>query len=127
MSARLLFLGTPEDQSYLPRLKPLVGGASVVVSLAPISTWVEVKLYCEKRQLTGVLSTSRKLLELLSGDSSASLDSYAGSYFKRDGIEVVFLDPLPQLVSLPYGSFVTARYVSKLVEPSKWNQWPAFS
>ena len=126
-SAKLLFLGTPEDQAYLPRLKPLVGGAAVFVSLAPISTWIEVQMYCQKREITGVITTSRKLLEILSGDSSASLDSYAGSYFKRGGIEIVFLDPLPQLVSLPYGAFVTSRYVSKLITPEKWNKWPDFS
>ena len=127
MSPKLLFLGTPEDQPYLPRLKPLVGEAEVFVSLAPITMWTELEIYCNKRNVTGVLSTSRKLLQILSGDDSASLDSYAGSYFKRAGIEVVFLDPLPQLVSLPYGAFVTARYCSKLTRPQVWNQWPAFT
>jgi len=123
----LLFLGNAEDQPYLPRLKPLVGAATVFVNLAPILTWAEVKLYCTKKNITGVLSTSRKLLEILSGDSKASLDSYAGSYFLRDGIEVIFLDPLPQLISLPYGSFVTRRYISKLAAPELWNTWPDFT
>ena len=122
----LLFLGNAEDQNYLPRLKPHVGGASVYVNLSPILTWAEVSIYCKKRNITGVLSTSKKLLELLSGDPKASLDSYAGSYFQRDSIEVVFLDPLPQLVSLPYGPFVTARYVSKLGRPQQWTEYPKF-
>ena len=42
----LLFLGNAEDQNYLPRLKPHVGGASVYVNLSPILTWAEVSIYC---------------------------------------------------------------------------------
>ena len=127
MSAPILrFMGNQEDVPYLPRLKSLVGGATVFVTVSPILTWAEVSLYCRKNNITGVLSTNRKLLEILSGDSKARLDSYAGSYFQRDGIEVVFLDPLPQLVSLPYGAFVTRRYISKLAAPTTWNQYGDF-
>lgn len=127
MSANLLFKGTFEDKPYLPRLKPLVGTSSVFISLDPVITWAEVRIYCTSRNITGIVSTSKKLLELLSGDDKASIDSYAGSYFKRDGIEVVFVDPLPQLVSLPYGAFVTSRYISKLCYPDRWNKYPAFT
>jgi DNA polymerase I-like protein with 3'-5' exonuclease and polymerase domains len=126
-SPKLLFLGTEEDRSYLPRLKPLVGTASVSLNLSPISTWTEIQLYCSKKQITGILSTSRKLLEILTQDSKASIDNYAGSYFSRNGIEIVFLHPLAQLVSVPYGPFLAARYCSKLCFPENWKQWPEFS
>ena len=122
----LLFLGNPEDQPYLPRLKGLVGGATVFVNLAPISTWAEVSLYCQKKNITGIFTDNLKLLQLLSGDPKANIDSYAGSYFRRDNIEVVFVDPLPQLVSVPYGAFVTQRYISKLARPQSWNKYPQF-
>jgi len=128
MTAPILrFMGNAEDVPYLPRLKSLVGGATVFVSTTPILTWAEVSLYCRKNNITGILSTNRKLLEILSHDPKASLDSYAGSYFQRDGIEVVFLDPLPQLVSLPYGAFVTRRYISKLATPELWNTYSPFT
>ncbi len=118
----LLFLGTHEDVPYLPRLKPLVGGASVAISTAAISTWVEVKILCEKKGITGIISTSLTLLKKLTflENQSPSIDNYAGSLFKRDGIEILFVDPLPQLVSVSYGSFVTGHYISKLVDPGRW-------
>lgn len=124
---RILFVGTEEDKYYLQRLKPLVGTAQVTVRLAPVTLWTEISFYCKKNGFTGILSTSTKLLSILSGDPKPSLDSYAGSYFKRDNLEVVFLDPLPQLVSVPYGPFVTSRYCSKLCEPWKWNTYQEFS
>jgi len=127
MSAKLLFLGTPEDQPYLPRLKRLCNTSSVMAALTPISTWYEVKAFCTKSNISGVLSDSVKLLKILTQDDSAKIDEYAGSYFRRDNIEVVFIDPLPQLVSLPYGEFVARRYISKLTDPDTWNRYPAFS
>ena len=92
-AATLLFLGTPQDIPYLPRLKALVGGASVYVLTAPITTWAEVSVYCKKRNITGVFSTSRTLLQKLTWEEKVSVDDYAGSYFRRDDIEVVFVDP----------------------------------
>lgn len=128
MAAPILrFMGNQEDVPYLPRLKALVGGATVFVTVNPILTWAEVSLYCKKNNITGIISTNRKLLELLSGDPKATLNDYAGSYFKRDDIEVVFLDPLPQLVSVPYGAFITRRYISKLATPDTWHKYEPFS
>lgn len=128
MSSTLLFVGTPEDQPYLPRLKPLVGGASVFVTLpAQILTWTEIEFYAKKKGCTGIISDSPQLLAKILGEPKPSLDSYAGSYFSRSDLEVVFIHPLPQLVSVPYGSFLASRYISKLVSPQSWNSYPAFS
>lgn len=139
----LLFLGTDKypkkeedeewavnegDKSYLPYLKPCIGGKRVFVDLKPISTITEVEMYCKDstRNITGVLSTSIPLLQKLTGRDKVSLDNYAGSYFKRNGIEYVFLDPLKQAVTVPYGKFLLQRYVSKLVAPDKWLHTPEF-
>lgn len=130
MSETLLFLGTHSDKSYLPRLKSLVGTASVFLLCEPISTITEVVMYCKKRNITGVISTNITLLEkLLYWDNSrkhASLSNYAGSYFMRDGIEFVFVDPLDQLVSVSYGAFLTRRYISKLSQPDSWKSATSF-
>lgn len=124
---KILFLGTPEDQAYLPRLKRLCNTSSIMAALTPVSTWAEVSLFCKQRNITGVISDQVSLLRRLAADDAAKIDDYAGSYFYRDGIEIVFVDPLPQLVSLPYGEFVTRRYISKLTAPQEWNSYPAFS
>lgn len=123
----ILFFGTPEDKSYVPRLKPLVGTATVFVLIQPLTVWTELKMYCQQKGITGIASTSLKLLQILSGEQDAKIDDYAGSLFVRDGIEIVFLHPLAQLVSLPYGTFIASRYLSKLVRASQWNTYPKFT
>lgn len=127
----LLFLGTEEDRSYLPKLKSMVGTATVFVKLEQITTLTEIIFYCKKKEITGVLSTSQVLLSKLlaiagNPKASPSLDSYSGSYFTNSGIEFVFLNPLEQLISVPYGAFVTKRLVSKLVSPEIWTEVPKF-
>lgn len=124
----LLFLGTEEDRAYAARLKQMVGACSVYVVLTPISTIAEVLLYCKKRNITGVFSTSKILLhKLLGRDKSASLDNYAGSYFLHGGIEFVIINPLEHLIKVPYGAFLTRRYISKLTAPETWTEVPEFN
>lgn len=131
MQETLLFLGTEYDTTFLPRLKILVGTATVFVSLNPIQTIAEVILYCKKRNITGIITTNTTLLAKLlyreGNRKQPSLDAYAGSYFKRDGIEIVFINPLEQLVSVPYGSFLAHRFISKLTEPASWPRASEFT
>jgi DNA polymerase I-like protein with 3'-5' exonuclease and polymerase domains len=129
--ATLLFLGTEDDREYTPRLKSMVGVATVYVSYMPLTTITEVTMYCKKKGITGVITTSVTLLKLLlnalgNPRSSPSLDSYAGSYFTNSGIEFVFIHPLEHLSSVSYALFITKRFISKLTEPETWNESPAF-
>lgn len=128
MSATLLYVLSPDDKPYLPRLKSLVGTASVfLLEDTDLLTWAQVSIYAKKKNCTGIFSSSRKLLsKVVFDDDKPTLDSYAGSYFLKDGLEVVFIDPLAQLVSVPYGSFIASRYISKLCYPERWNKWDAF-
>lgn len=118
----ILFLGTEEDREHLPRIKPFFKGKKVFVDLRPVSTFAEVEIYARhpNRQITGVLSTSPSLLKKFASKENPTLDSYAGSYFKRNGIEYVFCDPLEHLVTVPYGKFLIERWASKLVSPEQW-------
>ena len=122
----LLFVGTPDDRSYLAYLKPHIGTERCFVRTEPFSTMYELKQYCAERDITKVLTTSPSLLAKISGREKPSISNFAGSYFKEGGIEFVILDPLEQLVTVPYGKFLTARYVSKLTKPDKWLQAPKF-
>lgn len=126
---KLFFLGTYADKSYLPHLKGMFGTASVSFSIEPISTVAEVVMHCKRKGITGVISTNTTLLQRLSGkdgERKPSLDSFAGSLFKRDGIEFVFINPLEHFVKVPYGKFLARRYISKLVAPEKWPRLPEF-
>lgn len=127
----LLFLGTEADRPYLPHMKQLVGTASVFLLLTPVTTLTEIELYCNKRGITGVLTTNTFVLSKLLATAgniknNPSLDNYAGSYFKYRGIEFIPLQPLEQLQTVPYGKFIARRYISKLTDPDTWSAVPAF-
>lgn len=128
---KLFFLGTAEDASYLPRLKACVGSAQVAYSLEPISTWIEVKKHCESKGITQIFSTSTALLKILlhrqNEKKNPSLDNYAGSIFLRDGFEILFINPLPHLIKVSYGTFLTRHYLTKFTSPNEWPTIGAFS
>lgn len=129
----LLFIGTPEDKaesdpdSYLRILGALKGKARLAVNMQPVITKFQVVELCKAKGYTGVISTSLQLLTLLlstyGNSKKPSINNYAGSYFLYEGIEFVFIDPLKQLVTVPYGKHLTARYISKLTDPNSptWN------
>lgn len=125
----LLFLGTIADKPYLSRLKECVGSATVYVQLDVEYTSLVVR-YCKERSITGVISTDsrllNKLLKLRGCETAGSIDNYSGSIFDLEGVEVLFIDPLDHLISVPYGKFLTKRYVSKLIGASSWIEYPAF-
>lgn len=90
--------------------------------LAPITLWSEVLMQVQNKKCTAVISTSSALLKKLTylENNNPSLDNYAGSLFVRDGIEVLFIDPLKQLITVPYGKFLTKHFISKLLSPTSW-------
>lgn len=121
----LLFWGTLADESYLVLLKGCVGSHTTFLRLDPVTTLTQVTAYCTGKKINKVVSTSVPLLsKLLHWDKKAapSLDDYAGSHFYLPGtdIEVVFLPPMKQLATVPYGKFFISRLVSKLTTPEKW-------
>lgn len=122
----ILFHGTHQDRPYLHYLKTAVKGAKCFVRLNPISTLYEIESYCKSRGITKVLTTSPTLLAKLSQRDSPSIDNFAGSYFKKSSIEYVILDPLAQCVTVPHGTFMLNRYVSKLISPDNWIKAPDF-
>jgi len=125
---RIYFLGTFEDKEYIQRLKPCVSNNAVSVSFTEPLTLVEVEHKCRSNGITKVLSTSPKLLsKLFPLKKAPAISDYAGSLVVRNGITYVFISPLKQLVTVPYGEFLTKRYASKLTTPSKWKNLPKFS
>jgi DNA polymerase I-like protein with 3'-5' exonuclease and polymerase domains len=126
-----LFLGTPEDKEYLPHLKPMFGGKTTYVCLERIELLSHLKMYCDKRGVSSVVSTNttilRKLLEL-SGNPKGSpkLSDYQGSFFKYQGLEIVFISPLSQLFTVSYGKFIAGRFISKVISPDTWRSATKF-
>lgn len=131
---KLLFVGTHHDKAFLPRLKPCIGMAQCAVILETPSTFTELKAIAAAKGATAIISTSAALLEkLLSGRPNQrrkpSINNYAGSLFKipSSDIEIVFINPLEQLVTVSYGEFIAKHYISKLISPSRWFQATKFN
>ena len=125
----LLFLGTYEDKVYLPRLKTTLSAHQTYVHLEPILTWIEVVQKCKKLSVTGIITTSQALLTKLvpAHRAKPSVSNYAGSYFERDGIQVVVVNPLSQMLSVSYGKFLLRHYISKITQPEEWIDSTPFS
>lgn len=127
-----LFLGTPEDKNYLPHLKGLFNGCATFICLEPIELLTHLDLYCRKREISVIVTTShailRKLVDLQGNPvSNPSLDNYAGSVFTHGGREIVFINPLKQLFTVSYGSFIAKRFISKVVDRGTWREPTDFS
>lgn len=126
MSGAILFYGTEEDRSYLYNLKPYIGTEKCYVLTKPVTTMYEIESYCTERGIDRVVTTSQFVLDKLSDRVKASINNFAGSWFKRKGIEYVIVDPLEQTVTVPHGKFMLERYVSKLTKKDKWVEAPQF-
>jgi DNA polymerase I-like protein with 3'-5' exonuclease and polymerase domains len=121
------FLGTFEDKPYVAHLKSMFGGVTTYTVCEPIALLSHLKIYCTKRNVNRVVTTQLSiLLKLLHLEGNpkdkASLDDYEGSLFTYHGIEILIIKPLALLVSVPYQKFITSRFISKVVNPSTWNE-----
>ncbi len=118
----------PDDIPYLTTLKSLLHGRHTYVIDKNPDTAAEIQLYAESKGIRNIISTSSIVLNLVIGSQRhQSLDNWAGSLFEREGITYLFLNPLRQLYSVPYGKFLAKRFLSKLVRPSDWPRTPEFS
>lgn len=119
------------ETRWLPFLKPLLHGHGGGFNATRPGTVTEVKLHADKKETKKIISTSQTLLSKLLGRENdakqPSLDDYAGSIIDRDGYEFLFVHPLEQLVTVPYGQFLFSRYLSKFTSPSTWFPIPQFT
>lgn len=133
----IIYWGCVADKSYLPYLKVCVGSVSTLLRLEQVTTLSTLQVYCAQKGVTKVISSSPTLLaKVLQWDKrrAPSLSDYAGSHFYippfKSGdpeIELVFIPPLKQLVTVPYGKFMTTRFITKLTAPKKWYNATSFT
>jgi len=131
---KLLLIHTFQDKPYLPRFKECLGATACLLFGETISSRTEIIRLAERAQTPQILCSSPAVLQLLlnsDGIKRPSLDNYAGSLFtlhsdKLGLIEIVFINPLDQLVSVSYGKFILRRYMSKFISPENWLVAPEF-
>lgn len=130
---KLLLLCTAADQSYFERfsrLAALVGHKVLQTTTSHVNP-VTLDVVAEKHGIDAILCAQQPALEAILRDTSdwvppptkkkITLDDFAGSMLKlRSGREVVILNPLERLRTIPFEKFVVNRYVSKLTQPDKW-------
>ena len=133
-SQKILALIATKDEieSYGKLFKKHVGQAKVYVRTdAEFVTISQIEMWAKQRQVTGIFCTRtdvlKKFLHLEHERKDPSLDDYQGSYFKRNDLEWVFLNPLSHLIKVPYGDFLFSRFVTKLLSPEKWLDVPEFN
>ena len=127
-----LFLGNYDDVEYVPHLKGMFNGLSTYVYTGKVEMLSQLQMYCKQRNITKVVSTNTAVLAKLlerSGNlkSNPSLADYQGSLFTYESLEIVFISPLSQLFTVPYGKFIAQRFISKVVAPHSWQEPTVFS
>src|ERR1700761_9069140 len=112
---------TEDDRPYFPALKGMLQGrCRASINFAPVETAMDGMFRSQKNghKTKLIISTSEKLLRLIRGDETASLDNYNGSIIHYKGYAHLFIWPLKNIASRSYGKFLTRRYLSKFLEPS---------
>lgn len=130
----IVLLCTPQDEDYLDRFQrlPAFNGHVLKKSSAPVTNVASLDAACDRLGIDAIVCTQQATLEILLRDTTdwvrpesskkkITLDDYAGSMFHlRSGREVVVLNPLERLRTVPEEKFVVDRYISKLTKKHKW-------
>lgn len=112
----LVLICDREDIPYLSHLKQPLSGHHVTVRhdcpefIMPLTTRYDGILCSNEQFLNVVIKKSRRV----------TLKDYAGSFVTRNGIPIVFLNPLAQIHTIPYGKFLLERYLTKITRPEAW-------
>jgi hypothetical protein len=146
VSKVLLLVCSDEDKPYFTKLSQLQvcrGWQLKAITRSTINTASDVQLIAQRVEATAVLCTSPEALKLVLEDQydyqppntrrGVTLDDYAGSLLELHPVgksiparELLVLNPLAHLVTVPYGPFLFERYISKVTAPDKWFPQTAF-
>lgn len=129
--SKVLLLATEADREYVTELRSCFGGSTPLVSFKPIEFLTDLIAACKNGGVSSVVSTNTTILSKLlyirgNPKSAPKLDDYAGSLFEHQGIEFVFINPLKQLFTVPYGKFIASRFISKVTAKHEWVEPTAF-
>lgn len=125
----VLLMFIEDDVNYIPNFKPFLKNRKAYLITGNPATFAEIKHYADSKGITYIISTNSVVLNKVveSQGRSESIANWNGSLYERQGITFLFLSSLSQFYTVPYGKFLAERFVSKIIEPAKWPQTPAFS
>jgi len=136
--------GGQHDRPYLPKLGEMVGAHAVKVALTEdgVEYFNVFASKVKAAKLDSAIVTDQKLLTLIlkslpdykqaynknGSEKKLSLNDYHGSLVEIEGfrlgreepIEVLFLNPLEHLRTVPEAPYIFKRFISKLTKPESW-------
>lgn len=127
-----LLLLSPEDEPYISRLSPFLKGIPHRIYTKEIISLAQFTEPCRKAGIKHIITSRQDVLKKLlpqGREKGAKIDNYAGSivpYGAQGEFEFLIIAPLKQLVSKPFGEFLTRRYISKFANPSAWRKSSQF-
>lgn len=121
---RISLLINEEDKPYLARIKKYLAKHDVVCRIPPPNSIMT--MYQITTGFDAVMTTRTDVLaKLITRDSKPVISNYEGSLFTTaTGVEVLILPPIKQAISINYGEFLIARYISKITLPQQWYNPP---
>jgi len=123
---------TQGDDSYVHHIQRMaaVRGVDLAVSYTPRESAADLALVAKKHGCDAVATTQLGLLkaalaqsvDFIPSKKQPTLDAYAGSVLDLPlyGMELLILNPLERLLSVPYEKFIVNRYLSKITLPGGW-------
>lgn len=130
---KLLLLCSSYDYDFLDAFRrlPALQGVQIAKSETSYSNPVTLDAVCDKYKIDAVVCAQQSTMQAILADSpdwtkpegkkAITLNMFAGSLLHlRSGREVLIVDSLLRLLTVPYEKFVCDRFVSKLTKPAKW-------
>ena len=131
---KIMFLGNKEDEPFLYNLTRALGPykSGAGANLRRFDFISEIAAIYQPQGVTHIISTQEHLIPSLFNTASSKeqkLNNYAGSWAtdSKTGLHYLFINPLKQCVTIPYGSFLLDRYISKITKPELWIDPTPFS
>lgn len=137
---KLLLLCTVGDTDFLDRFQrlPTLVGHKLLKTTTPYINPVTLDAVCDRQEVDAVVCCQQVALEAILQDTpdfipptrkkKITLDDYAGSLLRlRSGREVVVINPLERLQTVPWEKFITNRFISKLTKPESWWKQTTFT
>jgi len=133
------------DRAYLPKFKELIGPGHILkgsISESGVEFFNVFATKAKAADLDSAIVTDQKLLTLIlnalpdfkksynknGAEKKLSMNDYHGSFIELSGhligrdrpLEVLFLNPLEHLRTVPEGEFIFRRFISKITKPNAW-------
>jgi DNA polymerase I-like protein with 3'-5' exonuclease and polymerase domains len=131
---KIQFLGTPQDEPYLYNLTSALGiyKSGAGANMRKFDFISEITATYAPKGVTHIVTTQEHLIPALFNTASSkeqTLNNYAGSWAtcKDTGIHFLFVNPLKQCATIPYGKFLLDRFITKITHPHYWLDVTPFS